>query len=121
MADSTTTAIGNLTADPTIRYSGAGKAFASFRVAVSHRFRQGDDWKEETTFLDCVAYGSLAENIGASASKGTRMMVVGRFHQREWTTDDGQERKVLELVCEEAGPGLRFATVEVTRNPRNER
>lgn len=114
------TATGHLTADPNLRFGGGGRAFANFRIACSHRYKRNDEWVEETTFLDCAAHGSLAENIANSARKGSRLVVMGRLQQREWDDDNGNNHKVLELVCDDAGPSLRWATAVVEKNPRRE-
>lgn len=112
--------VGNLTRDPELRFTPGGMAVAQFGMAVNRRRqdRQTQEWKEETSFFDVVAYGTLAENISESLTKGARAMVVGRLEQRSWETQDGDRRSKVEVVADEIGPSLRWATAEVTKNER---
>lgn len=112
------TIAGNLTRDPEIRYTQSGVAKASFGVAVARRRKKGDEWIEETTFVDVVCWRDLAEHVAESLHKGDRIMVSGRLDQRTWTDREGKERQAVELVADEAGPSLRWASAEVTRNAR---
>lgn len=118
--DTNVTLVGNVVRAPEIRFSQGGTAVASFSVAVNRRVKRGDDWEEEVSYYDCVAYGSLAENIGESLTKGTRTVITGRLNQRSFEVD-GEKRNKIEVVVEDAGPSVRFASVEVTRNERKER
>lgn len=115
------TVVGNVTKDPTLRYSGAGKPIASFSVAVNYRKfnRATNDWEEEeATFFDVSCFDSLAENVAESVSKGTRVMVEGRMRNRSWQGRDGDTRYSLEILADEVGPSLRWASASVERNPR---
>lgn len=114
------TAVGTLGKDADLRFGGSGKASVSFSMACSHRYKQNDEWVEETTWMPVVAYGSLAENVAASCFKGTRVIVSGRLRSREWDSDDGSKHKVMELIADEIAPSIRFATAEIARNPRKE-
>src|SRR5262245_20546569 len=120
MADSTVTIVGNLTRDPEIRYTTGGAAKASFGVAVSRRWqnRQTQEWEEQTSFLNVVCWREMAENVAESIGKGSRVVVTGRLEQRSWETENGDKRSVVEIVADEIGPSLRWATAKVNRNER---
>jgi single-strand DNA-binding protein len=103
---------GNLTGDPELRHTEAGIARAIFRVAVSGRREQ------EPSFFTVVVWRDQAEHAAQSLSKGSRVVVVGRLQQRSWTAEDGSVRSVVEVVAEELGPSLRWATATTTRSTR---
>jgi single-strand DNA-binding protein len=112
--------VGNLTRDPELRFTPSGQQVATFGVAVNRRWRnqQTNDWEEQVSFFDVVCWRELAENVCESLTKGTRVMVSGRLDQRSWTTDNGEKRSKIEIVADEVGPSLRWATAEVTRIER---
>ena len=120
MADNTITIVGNLTRDPEIRYTASGQASARLGMAVGRRWqnRQTNEWEERTSFFNIVAWGDMAENISDTLAKGTRIIVQGRLEQRSWETDQGEKRSVVEVVADEIGPSLRWATAEVKRSER---
>ena len=120
MPDSTVTIVGNLTRDPEIRYTTGGAAKASFGVAVSRRWqnRQSQEWEEQTSFFNVVCWREMAENVAESIGKGSRVVVTGRLEQRSWETENGDKRSVVEIVADEVGPSLRWATAKVNRNER---
>ena len=120
MADSTVTIVGNLTRDPEIRYTAGGAAKASFGVAVSRRWqnRQSNEWEEQTSFFNVVCWREMAENVSESLGKGSRVVVTGRLEQRSWETENGEKRSVVEVVADEIGPSLRWATATVNKNDR---
>jgi single-strand DNA-binding protein len=120
MADNSVTIVGNLTRDPEIRYTSGGQAKASFGVAVSRRWqnRQSNEWEEATSFFNVVCWREMAENVAESLAKGSRVVVTGRLEQRSWETENGDKRSVVEVVADEIGPSLRWATAQVTRNER---
>jgi single-strand DNA-binding protein len=120
MADNTITVVGNLTRDPEIRYTASGQANARLGVAVSRRWqnRQTSEWEERTSFFNVVAWGDMAENISDTLAKGNRVIVNGRLEQRSWETEQGEKRSVVEIVADEIGPSLRWATAQVTRSER---
>jgi single-strand DNA-binding protein len=120
MADNTITVVGNLTRDPEIRYTASGQANARLGIAVSRRWmnRQTNDWEERTSFFNIVAWGDMAENISDTLTKGNRVVVNGRLEQRSWETEQGEKRSVVEIVADEIGPSLRWATAQVTRSER---
>jgi len=119
----TLTVIGNLTADPELRFTPSGPAVASFTVASTPRTfdRQAGEWKDgETLFLRCSVWRETAENVAESLTKGTRVIVTGRLTQRSYETRKGEKRTVVELQVDEVGPSLARATARVTRTPRND-
>ncbi|GAA1640737.1 single-stranded DNA-binding protein [Georgenia ruanii] len=115
------TVVGNLTADPELRFTPSGAAVASFTVASTPRTfdRQANEWKDgETLFLRCSVWREAAENIAESLTKGTRVIVQGRLVQRSFETREGEKRTVVEMQVDEVGPSLRYATAKVTRASR---
>lgn len=92
--------IGNLTKDPEIRYTPSGTAVSSFGLAINHRYKQGDEMKEDVCFIDIVVFGKQAENSGQYLSKGQGVVVEGRLQQRRWETEDGQKRSRHEVVAQ---------------------
>jgi single-strand DNA-binding protein len=116
------TITGNLTRDPELRYTGGGQAKAALSVAVNRRWqnRQSQEWEEQTSFFDVVAWGELAEHIADSLSKGSRVLVTGRLEQRSWDNQEGVKQYRTEIVADEVGPSLRFATAQVTRAERRD-
>ena len=117
--DSTVTIVGNLTRDPELRFTAGGKGVASFGVAVGRRFQQNGEWQEKTSFFNVTAWDTLGENVAASLTKGTRVVVTGRLEQREYETKEGEKRNVVEIVADEIGPSLRWARAEVERIARD--
>jgi single-strand DNA-binding protein len=92
--------MGNLTKDPEIRYTPSGMAVANFRIAVNHRYKQGEETKDDVCFIDIVVFGKQAENSGQYLSKGQGVIVDGRLQERRWETDDGQKRSKYEVVAQ---------------------
>ena len=120
MADNTVTLIGNLTRDPEIRFTSTGRAVASFGLAVGRRYQVNGEWQEQTSYFNVTAWGDLGENAAASLSKGTRIVVTGRLEQREYTTREGDKRTAIDVIADELGPSLRWATAQVERTARKE-
>ena len=122
MANETTvTVVGNLTADPDLRFLPSGVACAKFAVASTPRVldQESGQWKDgEPLFLACTAWRELAEHAAESLSKGMRVVVVGRLRLSRWETDDGEKRSAYGLEVEEVCPSLRFATAKVNRMTR---
>lgn len=115
------TVVGNLTADPELRFTPSGAAVANFTVASTPRTfdRQNNEWKDgETLFLRCSIWREAAENVAESLTKGQRVIVQGRLVQRSYETREGERRTVVELQVDEVGPSLRYATAKVTRTQR---
>ena len=98
--------VGNITRDPELRFTPGGMAVAQFGLAVNRRRqdRNTNEWKEETSFFDVVTYGTLAENVAESLTKGTRVIVTGRLKQRSYETKEGEKRSVVELDVDDVGP-----------------
>jgi single-strand DNA-binding protein len=105
---------GNLTDDPEVRHPEGGIARAMFRVAVSGRREQ------EPSFFTVVVWRDQADHVAESLSRGSRVVVVGRLQHRSWTAEDGSARSVVEVVAEELGPSLRWATATTTRATRGQ-
>jgi single-strand DNA-binding protein len=105
---------GNLTDQPEVRYTDSGIARAMFRVAVSGRRDQ------EPSFFTIIVWRDQAEHAAQSLTKGSRVVVVGRLQQRSWTAEDGSAHSTVEVVADELGPSLRWATATTTRTTRNQ-
>jgi single-strand DNA-binding protein len=118
MADNTVTLVGNLTRDPELRFTQSGQAIATFGLAVNRRYQQNGEWQEKVSFFNVVAWAQLGENAASSLQKGSRVIVTGRLEQREYESRDGDKRNVVEIVADEVGPSLRWATATVERTDR---
>lgn len=114
------TLIGNLTADPELRFTPQGKPCASLQIAVNKRVKQPDgSWGDgPTSYYRCTAWGQLADHVAESLTKGTRVIVQGRIEIREYETRDGQRRTAAEVQIDDIGPSLRFATAQSERAAR---
>ena len=102
---------GNITRDPEMRYTPSGVSKVTFGVAVNRSWRnqQSQEWEEQTSFFNVVAWRQLAENAGASLTKGMRVVVSGRLEQRSWETEAGEKRSIVEIVADDvAEPALRY-------------
>ena len=119
MADNSVTVVGNITRDPELRFTTGGRAVASFGIAVNRRYQVNNEWQEQTSFFDVVAWAQLGENAAASLNKGARVIVSGRLEQRSWETPDGDKRSKIEIIADEIGPSLRWATARVERTDRS--
>ena len=118
MQDTVITVIGNLTADPELRFTPSGVAVANFTVASTPRTfdRQSGEWKDgEALFLRCNIWRQAAENVAETLTRGSRVIVQGRLKQRSYETSEGEKRTVIELEVDEIGPSLRWATAKVTK------
>jgi single-strand DNA-binding protein len=116
------TIVGNLTRDPELRFTPAGAPVTTFGVAVNRRWQNRDSqqWEESTSFFNVTCWRDLAQNVSESLEKGSRVLVSGRLDQRSWETQDGERRSVVEIVADEVGPSLRWATATVNRNERRD-
>lgn len=112
--------VGNVTRDPELRFTPSGQAVATFGLAVNRRWqnRQTQAWEEATSFFDIVCWGQLGENVAESIHRGDRLIVTGRLDQRSWETQEGDKRSKIEVVADEVGPSLRYATASIVRNER---
>lgn len=122
MNETIITIVGNLTADPELRYTQSGAPVASFTIASTPRTfdRAANEWKDgEALFLRCSAWRELAENAAGSLSKGMRVVAQGRLQQRSYQDREGNSRVSIELTIEEIGPSLRYATASVVRAERS--
>ena len=121
--DTIITVVGNLTADPELRFTPSGAAVANFTVASTPRQfdRQANEFKDgETLFMRCSVWREAAENAAESLTKGMRVVVTGRLVSRSWQTNEGENRTVMEMQVDEIGPSLRYATAKVTKTERNQ-
>jgi single-strand DNA-binding protein len=120
--DTVITVIGNLTADPELRFTPSGAAVANFTVASTPRTfdRQTNEWKDgEALFLRCNIWREAAENVAESLTRGSRVIASGRLKQRSFETREGEKRTVVELEVDEIGPSLKYATAKVNKASRS--
>jgi single-strand DNA-binding protein len=121
MSENSVTLVGNLVDDPELRFTPQGAAVANFRIAVSKRIRdpQTNEWKDgDTSFFRVNVWRQLAENVAESLTRGTRVVVTGTLKMRQWETQEGEKRSVVEVEAVEVGPSLKFATAKVERANR---
>ncbi|HEY8302741.1 MAG TPA: single-stranded DNA-binding protein [Jatrophihabitans sp.] len=115
------TVVGNLTADPELRFTPSGAAVASFTIASTPRTfdRNSNEWKDgEALFLRCSIWRQAAENVAESLTRGMRVVAQGRLKQRSYETREGEKRTVIELDVEEIGPSLKYASAKVNKTTR---
>ncbi len=117
--DNTVTLVGNLTKDPELRYTTGGRGVASFGLAVNRRYMVNNEWQEQVSFFNVVAWADLGENAAASLHKGNRVVVTGRLEQRSYETREGEKRNVTEVIADDLGPSLRWAQAQVERISRD--
>ncbi|QCX47466.1 single-stranded DNA-binding protein [Arcanobacterium haemolyticum] len=116
------TVVGNLTADPELKYVGSGTPVASFTVASTPRNlnRQTNEWEDgEAMFVRCSVWREYAENVTESLSKGMRVVVTGKLQVRNYQRQDGSQGTSIEMQVDEVGPSLRYATAQVNRTQGN--
>jgi single-strand DNA-binding protein len=119
--DTIITVVGNLTADPELRFTPSGAAVASFTIASTPRSfdKNTNEWKDgEALFLRCPLWRQAAENAAESLTRGMRVIAQGRLQQRSYETREGEKRTVIELTVEEIGPSLKYASAKVNRTQR---
>ena len=119
--DTIITIIGNLTADPELRFTPSGAAVANFTVASTPRQfdRTSNEWKDgETLFMRCSVWRDAAENVAESLQRGARVLVSGRLKSHSYETKEGEKRTVIEMDVDEVGPSLKYATAKVNRTQR---
>ena len=116
----TVTLVGNLTRDPELRiFENKSVANASIAVNESYKDNRTGEWKETVTFVDLSIWNNNgSENVAGSLGKGDRVLVTGKLKMNQWQTDDGQNRSKLELLVSEIGPTLKWAEVDITKNPK---
>jgi len=121
MSENSVTLVGNLTDDPELRFTAQGAAVANFRIAVSKRIRdpQTNEWKDgDTSFFRVNVWRQLAENVAESLTRGTRVIVTGTLKMRQWETQEGEKRSVVEVEATEVGPSLKWATAKMEKTSR---
>src|SRR5437763_11945094 len=112
------TVVGNLTADPELRFTPSGAAVASFTIASTPRTfdKNTNEWKDgDALFLRCSIWRQAAENVAESLQRGMRVVAQGRLRQRSYETREGEKRTVVEMEVDEIGPSLRYATAKINR------
>ncbi len=125
MSGNSITIVGNVTRDPELRFTPNGQAQARLGVAVNRRWqnRSTGEWEEKVSFFDVVCWQDMAENAASSLKKGARVIVTGRLEQRTYETKEGDnpvKRSVVEIIADEVGPSLRWATAQVEKTQRRE-
>lgn len=120
-SDNHVTVIGNCTRDPEMKYTQSGISMATFGVAVSKKWKNKttDEWEEQTSFFNIQCWRQLADNVAASVTKGMRVLVSGELQQRQWETDNGEKRSVVQITADDVAPSLRFATASVAKVERD--
>jgi single-strand DNA-binding protein len=116
------TVVGNLTADPELRFTPSGAAVANFTVASTPRTfdKQSNEWRDgEALFLNCSVWRQAAENAAESLTRGMRVIVTGRLKARSYETREGEKRTVFEIDVDEVGPSMKYATAKVTKTSRS--
>ena len=119
--DTTITIVGNLTADPELKFFPSGAVVANFTIASTPRFydKNTSQWQDgDALFLRCNLWNGYAENTVESLTKGMQVIATGRLRQRAYETQSGEKRTVFELDLDDIGPTLRFATAKVTKTTR---
>ena len=119
--DTSITIVGNLVADPELRYTPSGQAVANFRIASTPRSfdKQANEWKDgDSLFLTVNAWRQMAENVAESLTRGMRVVVTGRLKQRSYETKEGEKRTVYEVEADDIGPSLKNASAKVTKAER---
>lgn len=111
------TIVGNLTRDPELRFLASGQAVCNMGLASSRRYQQNGEWQEQTSFFNLTVWGEQGQNCAASMSKGMRVVVTGRLETREYE-HDGQKRMGHDVIVDEIGPSLRWATAAVDKVAR---
>lgn len=110
--------VGNLTGDPELRFTQSGKQMLTGSIADNRRYQINGEWKEETSYINFVIWGELADNAAATLRKGMRVMANGRLQQRTWDDKDGNKRTSYDLVVDEIAPSLKWATALVSKTER---
>jgi single-strand DNA-binding protein len=119
--DTQITVVGNLVADPELRFTASGQPVATFRIASTPRIRDNatNEWKDgDSLFLTCNVWRQAAENVAESLQRGMRVIVTGRLKQRNYETKEGEKRTVYEVEVDDVGPSLRNASAKVARANR---
>lgn len=115
-----TTFVGGVTREPELKFIGNGIPVLNLGIAVNHSRKVDGEWVDEPSFLDIVAFGTLAENVSESIEKGNRVIVVARAQYRTWEDKEGDKRSKVDFVADAIGPDLSRATAEVTKVRRED-
>ena len=120
--ENSVTLVGNLVADPELRFTPNGVAMTKIRLAVSRRWmdRTSNEWQEESSFFTGTCWAEMAENVAESLQKGNRVVISGTLQQRTWENENGERRSMVEIRLEEVAPSLKWATATVTRTARRD-
>tara|TARA_B100001996_G_scaffold382991_2_gene376676 strand:- start:482 stop:886 length:405 start_codon:yes stop_codon:yes gene_type:complete len=114
--DNNVNLVGNLVADPELRFTKGGTAVADLRMAVNRRWNKDGEWQEEASFFDVSVWSEMAEHVAESLTKGLRVVVMGRIEEQRWEDKETKEpRRKVVVVADEVAPSLRWATVEVNK------
>ena len=114
--DNNVTLVGNLVADPELRYTKGGTAVVDCRIAVNRRWNKDGEWEEETSFFDVTVWAEMGEHVAESLSTGNRVVVTGRLEEQKWEDkESGEPRRKIVVIADEVAPSLRWATAEITR------
>jgi single-strand DNA-binding protein len=116
------TICGNITRDPELRFTPGGNAVTTFSIAVNKRVQDKNtsEWVDDVDFFNVVAWFRLAENCAESLKKGDRVIVSGRLSQRSWEDKEGSKRSFVEVIANNIGASLEFASCEIRKNPKAE-
>ncbi len=120
MIGNTLTLVGNITQDPEVKFSQGGTSITRFGLAVNRRWtdRTTNEQREDTMFVDVVCFNGLGDNVVRSLHKGDSIIVEGRLNLNTWTTDTGENRRRHEVVADNVGASLRWASVDITKNAK---
>lgn len=118
--DNNVTLVGNLTRDPETKVMPSGDMTARFGIAVNRKWtdKTSGEEKEAVSYFTVNTWRSLAENVERSLSTGDRVIVTGQMRMREWETDTGEKRSILEVEADAVGPDLRWAEATVSKNAK---
>tara|TARA_R100000329_G_scaffold115198_1_gene94692 strand:- start:165 stop:578 length:414 start_codon:yes stop_codon:yes gene_type:complete len=119
--DNNITVVGNLTADPQLRFTNTGAAVADLRMAVNRRWQKDGDWVEEASFFDVTAWSSMAENVAESLSSGNRVIVTGRLEEQRWEDkESGEPRRKVVIVADDIGASCRWVTLDLKKATKSD-
>jgi single-strand DNA-binding protein len=118
MSENQVAIAGGLGRAPELRYTAGGRAVASFGVAVERRWQKDGEWTGQTSWFNITCWGDLAEHAAETLDKGMRVVVMGRLQQRQYETKEGETRNVVEIIADDIGPSLKWASAQVTKHKR---
>ena len=119
MSDTDVSISGNVTRDVDLKYLPNGQAVVNFSVAVSHRYKVDDDWKERTSYFDVDCFAALAEHVAGSVNKGDRVLITGRLGEQKWKDKTtGNDRSKVAITADDVALSLKYATATAKRAVR---